>query len=230
MSGCGDLCTAQECRILGQRIDQLWDYIHYLEDRLGALEQAHELLEASFDSHVNQDIPEAHNYEPQVDIPVLGLSRIELKIPISIRDPIIFIPQDLHANYQLKFQKAEWIDSLTLTIYEDSMGLNTGTDSIIFPNTKASGSTATAVAVTTTSAVLLAANVNRKSYLIENNSNQPLFIDFAATVSVPAHAVKIPAVTTGGIISFYEEDTYTGVISGIAAAAGAGSWNIREFV
>jgi hypothetical protein len=77
---------------------------------------------------------------------------------------------------------------------------------------------------------LLAANVNRKSYLIENNSNQDLYIDFAATVSIPAHAIKIPKVTAGGGISSYEEDNYTGVISGIAAAAGAGAWNIREFI
>jgi hypothetical protein len=165
-----------------------------------------------------------------VDIPVLGLSRIESKIAISIRDPIIFIPQDLHADYQLKFQKAEWIDSLTLTIYEDSMPLNTAVDSVVFPNTKAASATSAAIAVTATSAVLLAANVNRKSYLIENNSNQDLYIDFAATVSVPAHAIKIPKVTAGGGISSYEEDNYTGVISGIAPAAGAGAWNIREFI
>jgi hypothetical protein len=68
MSGCGDLCTAQQCQILEQKIDQLWDYVHYLEDRLGALEQAHELLEAAFESHEQQDIPQAHNYQPQVDV------------------------------------------------------------------------------------------------------------------------------------------------------------------
>jgi hypothetical protein len=165
-----------------------------------------------------------------VDIPVLGLSRIESKIAISIRDPIIFIPQDLHLDYQLKFQKAEWIDSLTLTIYEDSMGLNTAVDSIVFPNQNATAATAAAIAPTTTSVVLLAANPNRKGYVIENNSNQDMFFDVGATCSVAAHMLKIPKVTAGGGISSYEGDGYTGVISGIAAAAGAGAWNIREFV
>lgn len=47
---CADLCTAAKCR--------------ELEARIGALEQALELLEASFEAHTNQDIPEAHDYQP----------------------------------------------------------------------------------------------------------------------------------------------------------------------
>jgi hypothetical protein len=59
---------------------------------------------------------------------------------------------------------------------------------------------------------------------------QPLFIDFAATVSIPAHAIKIPGATAGGIISFYEENNYSGVISGIGGAGATGTWNVREFI
>jgi hypothetical protein len=90
MSGCGDLCTAQQCRILEQKIDQLWVYIHGLEDRLGALEQAHELLEAAFEGHIQQDIPQAHNYQPQVDVAlaITGLNSGEnsLKVFVKVDD------------------------------------------------------------------------------------------------------------------------------------------------
>ena len=43
---CSDLCTAAKCQ--------------ELENRIGALEQALELLEAAFEAHTQQDIPEAH--------------------------------------------------------------------------------------------------------------------------------------------------------------------------
>ncbi len=51
---CPDLCTAAKCE--------------ELERRIGALEQALELLEASFEAHIQQDIPQAHNYEPRVNV------------------------------------------------------------------------------------------------------------------------------------------------------------------
>lgn len=59
-----------------------------------------------------------------VDILPVGLSRINKRIYATINDPIIFIPQNLQLPYQLNFQKADWIDSLKLTIYEDPMPLN----------------------------------------------------------------------------------------------------------
>jgi hypothetical protein len=165
-----------------------------------------------------------------ITLPVIGQIRIEEKINLSTKEATLIVPKLYESDYQLVFYKADWIPQFKLIIYESDMPLNTAVDSVVFPNTKASSATSTAIAVTATSAVLLAANVNRKSYLIENNSNQDLYIDFAATVSVPAHAIKIPKVTGGGGISSYEEDNYTGVISGIAPAAGAGAWNIREFI
>ena len=51
---CPDICTAEKCR--------------ELEGRLSALEQSFELLKASFDSHINQNIPEAHNYSPDLKV------------------------------------------------------------------------------------------------------------------------------------------------------------------
>jgi hypothetical protein len=91
MSGCGDLCTAQECRILQQQIDQLWRYIHNLEDRLsnrlGNVEQAVELLEASFEAHTNQDIPQAHNYEPNVQVALAtDTTNNTLKVFVKVGD------------------------------------------------------------------------------------------------------------------------------------------------
>jgi hypothetical protein len=165
-----------------------------------------------------------------ISIPPIGLVRIEDKINVPTKESSLFIPKIFKPNYQLKFYKPDWISQLTLTIYEDSMGLNTAVDSIVFPNQNATAATAAAIAITATSIVLLAVNPNRKGYVIENNSNQDMFFDVAATCSVAAHMLKIPKVTAGGGISSYEGDGYTGVISGIAAAPGAGAWNIREFV
>lgn len=47
---CPDLCTAAKCE--------------ELERRINALEIGLELLQASFNAHVSQDIPTAHDYKP----------------------------------------------------------------------------------------------------------------------------------------------------------------------
>jgi hypothetical protein len=77
---------------------------------------------------------------------------------------------------------------------------------------------------------LLAANANRKKLIIANNSNQDLYIDFDATASVADHSIKIPKVTNSGFIATYELEQYTGVVSGIWAAAGTGAALVREMV
>ena len=51
---CDNLCTAAKCE--------------ELENRISALEQALELLEASFEAHTNQEIPTAHNYNSNIKI------------------------------------------------------------------------------------------------------------------------------------------------------------------
>jgi hypothetical protein len=66
--------------------------------------------------------------------------------------------------------------------------------------------------------------------MIENNSNQDLYIDFDATASVADHAQKLTKVSAGGSITSWSDDHYTGVVSGIWAAAGTGAALIREFV
>lgn len=167
-----------------------------------------------------------------VDIPLVGLSRIEQKISISVRDPIVFIPPNLQLPYQLKFQRADWIDSLIITIYEDSMPLNFTPDAAVvnIPSQFASSATSTTIPLATVSATFLAANVNRKQLIVSNNSNQDLYIDLDATASVANYAIKIPKVTASGLIASYELNNYTGVVSGIWGVTGSGAALIREMV
>lgn len=54
MSNCPDICTAEKCRELEERIEKL--------------ESDLELLKAAFEAHTEQEIPEAHLYEPEVDV------------------------------------------------------------------------------------------------------------------------------------------------------------------
>jgi hypothetical protein len=164
-------------------------------------------------------------------IPPIGLVRIEDKINVSTRNSSLFRPQIFEPNYQLKFYKADWIDSLRLTLFEDSMPLSTTQESVIFPSTIATSSVGSTVPVSASSVVLLPANSARKKYQIENTSAvADLFIDFAPTCSVVNHGQKITRVSPGGSITTWIDDSYTGVISGIWSAAGAGAALIREFI
>lgn len=197
------------------------------------------LLPLDFNSHLAIKVTAVSDLKPTwnyagffyqyVDIPALGLSRIEEKIAISIRDPIILIPKNLLLPYQLKFQKADWIDSLILTIYQDSMPIYNAQDTVIFPNTKTSSSVATTVAPATTSTSVLAANPNRKKVIIANNTNQVMILELGATASAATSTITLAAKTAGGLVSIFESDNYTGVISAIAPAAASGAWNVREF-
>lgn len=83
--------------------------------------------------------------------------------------------------------------------------------------------TLTSVALTISTGVLLAANANRRGFMIYNDSMNMLFVAFAATASTTAFSTKIQA---GGA---YEPGIdYTGVISGIASSA-SGAARITEF-
>jgi hypothetical protein len=82
----------------------------------------------------------------------------------------------------------------------------------------------TSVAQVVVTGVLLAANPDRKQFLIFNAGTKPLFVAFAATASLAAYTLQIP---TNG---FYEspENGYTGVISGIWNGAGGGAAKVTE--
>lgn len=164
-----------------------------------------------------------------LNIPPIGLVRIEEKINLPTKESSLFTPKIFKPNYQLKFYKADWIPSLRLTIYEDSMPLSF--EPIVnIPSQTAGSATSVTVPVSATSVSLLSINANRKKLIIANNGNQDLFIDFDAAAAVADHSVKIPKVTASGFIASYEMQSYTGVISGIWQAAGTGAALIREFV
>ena len=81
----------------------------------------------------------------------------------------------------------------------------------------------TNVTVSTTSAVLLAANVNRRRFIIYNDSGRHVFVAFAATASSTSFTVDLP---NNG---FYEGELhdYTGVISGVTQS-GTGPVRVTE--
>jgi hypothetical protein len=200
------------------------------------------LLPTSFNSRLVIQVSEIAGYRPTwlwagffyqyLDLPFNvdgGLVRVSRKIHVPIQDSLLFTPEKYQPDYQLKFIKVDWIDSLILTIYEDSMPLNFE-PVINIPSQIASSATSTTVPISATSVSLLAANANRKKLTVANNSNQDLFIDLDATASVADHAIKIPKVTNSGFIATYELEQYTGVVSGIWAASGSGAALVRELV
>jgi hypothetical protein len=71
VANCPDICTAEKCRELEERIEKL--------------ESDLELLKAAFEAHTEQDIPEAHPYEPEVDV-ALAVNSAEqtLKVFVSV--------------------------------------------------------------------------------------------------------------------------------------------------
>ncbi len=197
------------------------------------------LLSVNFTSRLIVKVSEVANLRPNwnwagffyqyLDIAPIGLTRIDRKINISTREAILFVPEIFKPSYTLRFIRADWIDSLILTIFEDSMPLNFE-PVVNVPNTNASSATSTTVPISAASVSLLAANANRKKLVIANNSNQDLYIDFDAAASVADHCIKIPRVTANGFIATYELQGYTGVVSGIWGATGTGAALIREMV
>lgn len=168
-------------------------------------------------------------YYQYLNVPEIGLTRIDKKNYLPILDPVLFTPTTFNPSYQLKIFKAEWIDSFTLTIYEDSMSINFE-PVVNIPSDKANSANSSAVPVSTTSILLLPANPNRKGISIANNSNQDLYIDLDATATVADHCIRLPRVTASGFIATYEKDNFNGAVSGIWGAPGAGAALVRELV
>lgn len=75
-----------------------------------------------------------------------------------------------------------------------------------------------------TTGVILASAASRKGFIIVNESTDYLYLAFAATASAAAYTVKLQP------NSVYEKESaiYTGVISGIWSAAGAGQALVTE--
>jgi preprotein translocase subunit Sec61beta len=197
-------------------------------------------LNKAFKSQVIAKVTNISNIKPTwkwagyfnqtLNIPPIGVVRVEEKINVSTTEATLFIPKLFKPNYQLKFYKADWIERLTLTIYENSMGTFNAQDNLIFPNNRATSSVANAIPPATTSTQLLAANANRKSAIFGNATDKQMIIEKAATASVAAAVIKLAPMTAAGLISYHEFDDYTGVVTAIAPSAAVGAWNVREFV
>lgn len=98
----------------------------------------------------------------------------------------------------------------------------TGTTFSVTSDVSTTG-TLSSVSLTTSSQVFLAANANRKGFIIYNDSLNMVFLAFAATASTTAFSTKIQAQG-----AFDSDIDYTGVISGIASSA-SGAVRITEF-
>lgn len=98
----------------------------------------------------------------------------------------------------------------------------TGTTFSVSQATSGTG-TLTSVANSITSVTVLASNAARKGFIVYNDSLVVLYIAFSASATTSAFSAKLQPG------SAYNSDTlYTGVISGIAAAA-SGSARVTEF-
>jgi predicted ATP-grasp superfamily ATP-dependent carboligase len=96
---CSDLCTAAKCE--------------ELEERIGRLEQALDLLQASFNAHISEAIPEAHDYqEPDVTVSLAvggNTLKVFVKVGNKSDDEIIELPKSNLAG-------SAFIEGQTLTI------------------------------------------------------------------------------------------------------------------
>lgn len=147
------------------------------------------------------------------DLPEIGLTRLNRKINVAIDDPVLFVPEIFTPNYALKFICADWIDALTLTLYEDSMPY--------YPPDTTNGVTASSTIVTSVSVAsntvpisLLVANSARKRFSFRNKGTKPALIGFANNFTAGTAYLTLAA---GGV---YESDiAYTGEIFALGTAA-----------
>jgi hypothetical protein len=162
-------------------------------------------------------------YEP-IETP-LGLTRVEQRLPIPIDIPVVFHSSRLTQNFKLEFEKQEWINSLQLSIYQSNMPTEFEPQQ---QSNKGSTTGGTPINTSAISVTLLAANPDRKSLRIVNTSNRDLYVHLGATASLAAYTSKLPKLAANGIASAFDDDTYTGVVSGIWESAGSGSAQVIE--
>lgn len=93
-----------------------------------------------------------------------------------------------------------------------------------FNPSRPSSAALTQVAQSAVSVTILAANAARRSYKVFNNTSKELRLAYAATASATAFTILVPPKTLHEAFI----DDYTGVISGIWAAAGGGDAQVTE--
>lgn len=147
-----------------------------------------------------------------LDLPEIGLTRLNRKINLAIDDPVLFVPEIFKPNYALKFICANWIDALTLTIYEDDMPLYSPDANGV----SASSAIVTSVTVTSNTAPisLLAVNTTRKRFSLRNKGTKSALIGFANDFDAGNAFLTL---ASGAV---YESDiSYTGEIFALGTAS-----------
>jgi hypothetical protein len=160
-----------------------------------------------------------------LDISDVGLTRINRKINIAIQEPILFVPEVFKPNYALKFVCADWINALTLTIFEDSMPLyfQDSSNSLV---SAATTSVSVTVSSNTTPVLLLTANANRKKFSLRNKGTKAALIGFSATFTAANAFMSLAA---GAI--FEPEINYTGDVFALAINANSNTdIQVTEFI
>jgi hypothetical protein len=133
----------------------------------------------------------------------------------------------LNFPFSLVFEKLKVFGEINLQIYRETMPIEFEPQQ---QSNKGSTTGGTPVNTSAVSVVLLAANSNRKSSRIVNTSNRDLYIHFGATASLAAYTAKLPKLLANGIPSAFNDDSYTGVISGIWESAGSGNAQVIEIL
>lgn len=94
-----------------------------------------------------------------------------------------------------------------------------------FNPSKPDTATLTNVVVSTTSAMLAAANVARRQLVLFNDSGRLVYVAFAATATITAYTMEMPNQTSWE----QPKDGYTGDVSAIVGA-GTGTVRVTEIV
>jgi hypothetical protein len=92
-----------------------------------------------------------------------------------------------------------------------------------FDASRPAAATVVSVNATASSGVLLAANANRRQFIVYNDSGRNIYIAFAATASAAAYTVRIS--NQGSYES--PKDGYTGVVS-VVTQSGTGAVLVTE--
>ena len=159
-----------------------------------------------------------------VEYPVIGNVRVFSKV-ILLNQPHIVRFESLNLPFNLIFEKLNLFESFELEIYRETMPLEFEPQQ---SNNKGSTTGGTPVNTSANSVTLLAANANRKALRVVNASNRDMYINFGATATLASYLAKLPKMPTSGIPSAYEDDNYTGVVSGIWESTGSGSAQVIE--
>lgn len=87
--------------------------------------------------------------------------------------------------------------------------------------------TLTSPAASATTALLLAATGNRRGVIVYNEGSTVLYLAFAATATVSAYTVQVPATT--GVWTYDPTSGYGGPISGIWAGSPTGNARVTAW-